>query len=189
MSHGHHAEHGASSNKKIAIFIAALAALLAVSEAGGKSAQTAALFHNINATNLWAFFQAKTIRQTTLRAAAETADITPADALPAPLAEARKKQLQQWRDTVARYDSEPATGEGRKELMARAKALEEQRDRAMAAYHLFELSSGAFQIAIVLASAAIIRGVAWLVYAGGALCALGLALGGLGWFAPTLIHL
>ena len=86
MSHGHHAEHGASSNKNIAIFIAALAALLAVSEAGGKSAQTAALFHNINATNLWAFFQAKTIRQTTLRAAAETADITPADALPAPLA-------------------------------------------------------------------------------------------------------
>src|ERR1043165_6915777 len=113
MAHATHAEQG--GNKKIAIFIAALAALLALAETGGKSAQTAALFHNIDATNLWQFFQAKTIRQTTLRTAAETAGLQPAEALAAPLAEARKKQVEQWRETVARYESEPPTQEGRKE--------------------------------------------------------------------------
>ena len=188
MSHGHHADH-APGNNKIAIFIAALAALLALAEMGGKSAQTAALFHNIDATNLWQFFQAKTIRQTVLRAAADEVELMAADGLPAALAEARKKQVGQWRETAQRYESEPAVQEGRKELMARAKAQEALRDRAMAAYHLFELASGAFQIAIVLASATIITGVAWLVYAGGALCAAGVVLGALGWFAPTLIHI
>ena len=191
MSHSHHSEStgAVGSNKKIAIFIAALAALLAIAETGGKSAQTAALFHNIDATNLWQFFQAKTIRQTTLRTAADTMELDAAAGLPAALAEARKKQLGQWRDTIARYDSEPATQEGRKELMARAQQQEKLRDRAMAAYHLFELSSAAFQIAIVLASATIITGVTWLLLAGSALCAAGMVLGALGWFAPTLVHL
>ncbi|MCK6449544.1 MAG: DUF4337 domain-containing protein [Alphaproteobacteria bacterium] len=191
MAHGHHAEHGAEhgSNKKIAIFIAALAALLAIAETGGKSAQTAALFHNIDATNLWQFFQAKTIRQTTLRVAASTAALDPTDGLPAPLVEARKKQIGEWRVTADRYESEPDKQEGRQELMARAKAQEVLRDRSMAAYHLFELSSAAFQIAIVLASATIITGAGWLVFLAGGLSAAGLVLGGLAWFAPTLVHL
>lgn len=187
MAHGHHTEHGA--NKKIAIFIAALAAFLAIAETGGKSAQTAALFHNIDATNLWQFFQAKTIRQTTLRVAASTAALEPSDGLAPPLLEARKKQIEQWRATADRYESEPANQEGRRELMARAKAQEALRDRSMAAYHLFELSSAAFQIAIVLASATIITGAGWLVFLAGGLSAVGLVLGGLAWLAPTLVHL
>ena len=191
MSQEHHADSGSSGgNKRIAIFIAVLAALLAIAETGAKSAQTAALFHNIDATNLWQFFQAKTIRQTALRAAADAMDLDAAAAsLPPALAEARKKQLGQWRDTIARYDSEPATQEGRQELMARAQLQEKLRDRAMAAYHLFELSSAAFQIAIVLASATIITGVTCLAFASGALCAAGVVLGALGWVAPTVVHL
>lgn len=188
MAHGHHADHG-GGNKRIAIFIAALAALLAIAETGGKSAQTAALFHNIDASNLWSFFQAKTIRQTTLRVAASQVELDTSDGIPAQLTEARKKQVGQWRDTANRYESEPENQEGRKELMARAKAQEQKRDKSMAAYHLFELSSATFQISIVLASASIITAAVWLVYVAGGLSVVGIALGALAWFAPTLIHL
>jgi hypothetical protein len=195
MSHGHHADHGAGhdnkrgNDKKIAIFIAALAALLAIAETGGKSAQTAALFHNIDAANLWQFFQAKTIRQTNLRTAADLMDMDVTEAMPAALVESRKKRVQAWRETVARYESEPDTREGRKELMARAKDQEAKRDRSMAAYHLFELSSAAFQIAIVLASATIITGAVWLVYVAGGLSLVGVVFAAFAWFAPTAIHL
>jgi len=62
------------ANKKIALLIAVLALFLALSETMAKSAQTSALSYNIEASNLWAFFQAKTIRMTTLRTAAENAE-------------------------------------------------------------------------------------------------------------------
>ena len=78
MSGGHgHIDH---SNKRIALLVAVLAALLAISEMGGKSSQTNALASHIEASNFWTFFQAKTIRQTTLRTAAEEAEATFKDA-------------------------------------------------------------------------------------------------------------
>src|ERR671938_1373517 len=106
-AHGHGAghDHGDPSNKRIALLIAVLALVLAFSETLGKSAQTAALAYNIEASNLWAFFQAKTIRQTVLRAAAEEMESgTPT--------EAQKKQAGKWKETAQRYQSEPETGEG-----------------------------------------------------------------------------
>jgi hypothetical protein len=69
MSEGHVAIEG--SNKNIAILIAVLAAFLAIAETGAKSSQTAVLTEHVEATNQWAFFQAKTVRQTVLRTAAE----------------------------------------------------------------------------------------------------------------------
>ena len=74
MAHGHgHADHGdhGGSNKRIALLISVMALVLAFAETLGKSAQTAAVAANIDALNLWNFFQAKTIRQTVLRTAAE----------------------------------------------------------------------------------------------------------------------
>src|SRR6201746_2003751 len=66
-----HVEHMAGANKRIALLIAVIALFLAFSETLGKSAQTAALSYNVEASNLWAFYQAKTIRQTSLQAANE----------------------------------------------------------------------------------------------------------------------
>src|ERR1700693_3388007 len=71
LEQAEHVEHAAHSNKKIALVIAVLALFLAFSETLGKSAQTAALTENIQASDLWNFFQAKTIRQTVLRTAGE----------------------------------------------------------------------------------------------------------------------
>ena len=71
MEHAEHAQHVAHSNKKIALLIAVLALFLAFSETLGKSAQTAAIDFNVQSSDLWAFFQAKTIRMTVLHTSAE----------------------------------------------------------------------------------------------------------------------
>jgi plasmid stabilization system protein ParE len=170
------------SNKKVALLIAVLALVLAFSETLGKAAQTNALGFNIEASNLWAFFQAKTIRQTTLRTAAEQTAITASG-------DAAKKQIEAWRKTAERYQSEPETGEGRNELAARAKEAESKRDRALAAYHHYELASGAVQIAIVLASASIITGMMALTWIGAGLGVLGVIFCLIGFFVPTAVHL
>ncbi|MCW5737273.1 MAG: DUF4337 domain-containing protein [Enhydrobacter sp.] len=186
MSGGH--GHVESSNKKIALLVAVLAALLAVSETAGKSNQTHALSEQITASNLWSFFQAKTIRQTTLRTAADAVEAPFKDGAQ-PMPAALKAQLDTWRKTAQRYESEPETNEGRKELSARAKAKEESRDKALAAYHMFEYGSAAFQLAIVLAGASALTTVVWLMFMSIGLGALGVFFAGLGFLAPTLIHL
>lgn len=176
--------HVDPSNKKIALLISVLALVLAFSETLGKAAQTTALAQNIEASNLWNFFQAKTIRMTVLRTAGESLTVeagAPSDAL--------KAQIQKWKETAERYDSEPSTGEGRKELAARAKAAEARRDRAMAAYHQYEVASGALQIAIVLASATIITGALALAWIATGLGVVGIGFSLIGFFAPTAIHL
>ncbi|MBA3508078.1 MAG: DUF4337 domain-containing protein [Betaproteobacteria bacterium] len=178
-------EHIETSNKKIALLIAILALTLAISETLGKAAQTSTLALNIEASNLWSFFQAKTIRATTLRTAAEALDADPVRGS-APEA---KAQVEAWKKTAARYDSEPETGEGRRELSQRAKEAEARRDHALAAYHQFELASGAVQIAIVLASATIITGANALAWLAGALGATGVLFTLMGLFAPTAVHL
>jgi Domain of unknown function (DUF4337) len=185
MSGGH--GHLEGSNKNIAILIAVLAALLAIAETGAKSSQTAVLTEHVEATNQWAFFQAKTVRQTVIRTAAEELEAQFKDAGTMPAAV--KSQIEAWRKTVARYDSEPETNEGRKELAASAKAHAEKREVARSAYHLFEYGSAAFQLAIVLASAAAVTSVLMLAFVAGGLGLIGSALTALGFLAPTAIHL
>ena len=177
------------SNKKIALLIAVLALVLAFSETLAKSAQTAALSYNIEASNLWAFFQAKTVRMTTVRTAAEAAEVELKQAGAAAKKEALQERIEGWKKAAARYDSEPETQEGRKELAARAKIAEAKRVEAMAAYHHYEMASAALQIAIVLASAEIITGVAALAWISGGLGVVGLAFSLIGFFAPLAVHL
>lgn len=185
------AGHGAVSgeNKKVAMLIAVLALLLAIGETLAKGAQTSALSENIEASNLWAFFQAKTIRGTAVRTASEAAELQRAALPEGAAADAIRRRQEEWAKTMARWESEPETGEGRKELMGRAKAAETRRDTALARYHHYEVGSAAFQVGIVLASAMVITGIAALAYAGAALGLLGIGMLGIGLFAPHAVHL
>jgi hypothetical protein len=183
------AGHIDPSNKKVALLIAVLAAFLAFSETLGSSAQTEALSRNIEASNLWAFFQAKTIRMTTLRTAAEALEVDAQIAVSDDAKAIINKRVDSWKKTAARYESEPETNEGRKELAVRAKDAEKKRDRALAAYHQYEVASGALQIAIVLASANVITGAAFLLWGAAGLGVLGVAFAAIGFFAPTAVHL
>ena len=184
---GHGAVEG--SNRSIALLISVLALFLAFGETLAKSAQTRAISDNVEASNLWAFFQAKTIRMTVVRTASEGAELSRAGLGEAASADTYKKQLDAWAKTSSRWDSEPETGEGRKELAVRAGQAEHRRDTALARYHHYELGSAAFQIGIVLASATVITGVAALAWAGGVLGVLGIGMVAIGLFAPHAIHL
>src|SRR5689334_24896561 len=101
MSAGH--GHIDPSNKKIALLIAVLALVLAFAETLGKSAQTAALSYNIEAANLWSFFQAKTIRLTVLRTAAESAEVELNQIMLPKTKEAIEQRIAAWRKTADRY--------------------------------------------------------------------------------------
>jgi hypothetical protein len=187
--HGHDAGHDGPENKRIALLISVIALVLSFSETLGKSAQTTAIDKNIEAANLWSFFQAKTIRMTVVRTAAEAAEIELNQISLPKTREAIAQRVAAWRKTAERYDSEPETQEGRKELAARAKQAETVRDRSLAAYHPFETASAALQIAIVLASAAIITSMSLLAWIAIGLGVAGLVFCGIAFFAPLAVHL
>jgi len=182
-------EHGEGFNRKIALVIAILALFLSFSETLGKSAQTEAIDANVRSSDSWAFYQAKDIRRTVVSAAADQTTLLAASVTDPAAKAAIDKQIDAWRKTAARYESDPKTGEGRKELAVRAAAEEEERDLAMARYHHYELASAAFQIGIVLASAAVITGMIGLAWCAGALGVIGLGLLTLGLFAPHAVPL
>ncbi len=175
------------TNKRIGILIAVMAGVLAFAEAGGSNASADALRGTVELSNTWAFFQAKTIRMTTLNAQAESLGLLSADMAAGPQREAVTKTVAAWRATAARYDSEPATGEGRKELAAKAKEIEADRNDAAAANATYDLSSSALQLGILLASAAVVTGLLWLSYIGAGLGVAGTILGFMGLWTPHIL--
>src|SRR5262245_55686120 len=199
LENAEHAQHAAHSgghegrdNKKIALIISVLALFLAFSETFGKSAQTAALNFQIEASNLWNFFQAKNIRRTAIIVATESAKIDLATVTDEAKKAALAKQIDAWTKTADRYRSEPEAGggkgEGTKELSERALAMEKARDLQLNKYHNFEFASAAFQIGIVLCSAAVITGIVGLAVAAMGVGLVGFVLMGFGFLAPDLLH-
>jgi len=146
-----------------AIYVGVTAMLLSIATLGGAEATKDMLNSNIHASDTYAFYQAKNIRQTLYQTSAAELELLAAGA--AGLSEADKTKaaalIKQYRDTAARYESEPPKeagkpGEGKKELMAQAKLWEAKRDHAAAQLPNFEYAEAAFQIAIVLGSVAIV---------------------------------
>jgi hypothetical protein len=189
MEQADHAKEASEENRNIALLIAVIALCLALSETLGKGAQTDSISRNVEASNLWAFFQAKSIRHTQVQTAAEQAKLGIGTATDDATRAAVQKQIDDWQKTAARYRSDPKSGEGQEQLSERAKKAEEERDLATDKYHHFELASAAFQIAIVLASATIITGMVWLAWISGILTLAGIAVTVLGIFNPHLLPL
>jgi hypothetical protein len=190
--HAQHAAHEGGNNRKIALIIAVLALFLAFSETFGKSAQTAALNAQIEASNLWAFFQAKNIRRTITLVASDQAKLDATIATADQHKAALAKQIDTWTKTAERYRSEPEAGggkgEGTVELSRRAREMEKARDLELNKYHNFEFASAAYQIGIVLASAAVITGMVWLAWAAIGVGVLGLLFASGGLFMPDALH-
>lgn len=184
LEHAEHAQH--AENKRIALLIAVLALFLSFSETLGKSAQTEAIDANVRSADTWAFFQAKDVRKTTLLTAADQTKLLAAN-LNDDAKAAIDKQVETWRATAARYESDPKTGTGRKELGEKAEKEEARHELAMDRYHHYELASAAFQIGIVLASATVITGMTVLALISGVLGIAGLFLTALGFYAPHVL--
>jgi hypothetical protein len=179
-----HVEEAGHHNKGVALLIAVLALILALSETLGKSAQTAALTDTVQASDTWAFYQARNIRATTLKTAAEAMKVEAAAMTDQKAAAA---QIEAWEKQIKRWQSDPEKQEGMKELSEKAKHLEERRDHKLEQYHNYEIASAALQIGIVLASASIITSMVILAWFGGALGIVGLAFMGIGLYAPDLL--
>jgi hypothetical protein len=186
MEHEIEIENHNPTNKRIGIVIAIMAAVLAFTEMAARNADTDVVRETIEASDTWAFFQAKTIRAAMLRADARALQLVTAGRPESDGAQVAKT-VSDWESTAAREDSEPSTGEGRKELAVRAQAIEKNRDRRDAAKETYEFASGALELGILLASSAIVTGLIPLAFVGGAFGAIGAVLGLLGWFAPQLI--
>jgi uncharacterized protein DUF4337 len=196
--HGGGGDHGhgvdtSTINKRVALLIAVIALFLAFSETLGKSAQTSALNHQIEASNLWNFFQAKNIRRTATIVAAEQTKLDLIGVTNEQQKAAITKQVDDWTKTAARYRSEPEAaggkGEGTVELSRRAIEEQHLRDTALARYHHYEVASAAFQIGIVLASSTVITGIVALSFLAAGLGVIGLAFTAIGLLAPHAVHL
>ena len=172
------------TNKRIGILIAVMASVLAFTEAAGSNAAADAIRETVEASDTWAFFQAKTIRMTVLRTEAESLELSSGAG---PRAAEIKKTIADWRATADRYDSDQQSGEGRKELSDKAKKIMTARDDDAAANATYDLASGALQLGILLASAAVVTDVLWLAYIGAGLGLLGSAFGLMAWFAPHVL--
>ncbi|HEV2802766.1 MAG TPA: DUF4337 domain-containing protein [Pyrinomonadaceae bacterium] len=152
---------------RVALMIAFMAMLLAITSLGGGNAAEDIMNHNIHASDTWAFYQAKNIRQTSYRIAADVLEselqLHSASSTPE-TQQLLQRKIDQFKATAARYESEPdpeapndpLRGEGKKELAARATDFAAQRDRAQLQDPNFDFSEALFQIAIVLASVSIL---------------------------------
>ena len=168
------AEHASEErfNRGAAMLIAVMAAVLAVGGLGGGNATDDMIISNIRASDTWAFYQAKNVRQTMYEIElAELESRSPADAV----------RIADYKATIARYDDEPdpeapgdpLRGEGKKQLMAQAQGFEAARDVAAAKDDNFDFAEVALQLALVLGSVAILATNRAILTVAGALGALG----------------
>ena len=166
LHQAHHEAHSDSSARWIAVLIAVLAAALALAELGEKQAQNAYLTHHITLSDTWAFYQAKNARAAIWASEAAILANLPNATEPGPQAEIKRAK-----ETEARLRDEP-DGDGMKQLLETAKGKEAERDHAFHQYHQYELVVGALQIAIVLASVAVVTRVLALAIGAGVIGAI-----------------
>ena len=177
-----------SKDKKVALLIAILALFLALAEAGAKNAEHRATELNIESSDLYNFYQAKRVRSTIAETAAETLEAGRGAVADPQVQAAIDKQIEAWKAAVARFEKDPkAPQDSLDALQERAKQAGEGRELYNRKLEHFEYASGALQIAVVLASAAILTGVAALAWVAGALGLVGAVLMGLGYLAPTAL--
>lgn len=126
----------------IITFLAAFLAITSLLD-GGNSSQI--LDNTIEANNVWSFYQAKSIKQS-------LAEITYDNAV----RNGDKRKAEIMKAKIERYESEPSSGEGKKELMAKARAIEVERAVAELRSPWYTYSNAFYQIAIVILAASML---------------------------------
>lgn len=171
-------ENMKSRDKLIGVYVGLLAVVLAICSLGGSNAQQDALQQNIAASNDWAFFQAKNARRQALRLHTENFEtmLLTSPSMPEEAKKMIEAKIADYKAQDKLLTSDPKSGEGLDELFAKGKALEADRDQALKQGPYFDYGQALLQIAIVLASVALISGGNMLLYGSFVLGAFGLAL-------------
>ena len=136
----------AKMKDRAGMVISVFALILAVNSWYGNKLSSQTLNNTIAANDVWSFYEAKSIKQMLTEQSLEAA-VARKDS-PEHIAKLEAK--------IARYESDPEKGEGKKELLAKAQAFEKARDDAAKHSPWLTFASMAFQLAIVLLSASII---------------------------------
>jgi hypothetical protein len=138
-------EREAHIKDKAGWVITVVAALLAVNTYIANGISSGILTNTIRANDTWNFYQSKSIKQTIAENAREDAA-------------ARKdtKKVAELTAKIDRYETDPVSGEGKRELMARARGLEAARDEAKLHSPWLTFAGSALQLSIVLLSASIL---------------------------------
>lgn len=166
--------HGSAVRTSTAIYISVLAAVLAIVSVAGSNAGKELAASAIEASDNYAYYQAKTQRQISLRLAAEQLDLLGAG-LPAEARAAQLARSDEYRQAADRMETEEGRN-SRKDLLAKAKAAEDRRDHAAAQDPYFDFAEGLLQLAIVLASVFAITDKGLILWSSRALAVAGLAL-------------
>lgn len=154
-------EREAQIKDKAGWTITVIAALLAINTYIANGISSSVLTNTIKANDTWNFYQAKSIKQSIAEGQLEDAR--------------DPKRREQLQAKIERYESDPKTGEGKKELMVKAKMLEADRDNAKKHGPWLTFAGSALQLSIVLLSAAILAvsmGMFWASLGVGAIGAL-----------------
>lgn len=187
--HGHHEHHAPTSDsdfrRNVGLLIGVLACIMAITTVAGANMMKQTINANIEASDAYAFYQAKALRQQvwlasndTMEALRRAAPNLPPDAKA--FIDAHEAATTR---NVARWESEPATGDGKKELLAKARAAIETRDRAGERNEWLEIAEAMLQIAVVVASTAVLTLSRRLLIVCGVFAGLGIVASLNGFFA------
>lgn len=138
-------EREAAIKDKAGLVIVVMALFMAVTTYFANQHSGAVLKNMLKATDTYAFFQAKSIKGSIAEGQLEEAK-----------SKGDKARVEKLEAKIARYESDEKTGEGKKELLAKAQGYEKARDEAARHSPWLTFASMAFQLAIVLLSASII---------------------------------
>jgi hypothetical protein len=154
----HSAEGDATFRRFAAIYLGVIAMLLAITSLGGSNATKVMLGANIQASDTYGFYQSRNIRQTIYQITAEEleAQLFAQPDMPEAAKAKIEAAIKRYQARVERYESDPSTGEGKKELLAKAKEWEAKRDHAAERDPNFDFAAALFQIAIVIGSVSIV---------------------------------
>ena len=142
---GSRSEREAKIKDKAGMVISVFALILAVNSWYGGKLSSTVLNNTISANNVWAFYQAKSIKQTLTEMRYDDA-----------VAAKDTKKAEALKAKIDRYESDPETGEGKKELMAKARKLEADRDLAKKSTPWIGYANTLYQLSIVVLSASIL---------------------------------
>lgn len=163
-------------NNRAALIISIFAMILAINNVGGANSTKEATQNNIKAANMYSFFQAKSVRQSSINLAIDDLklQLIKQPSMSEEAKEAISKKIEEYEKRAARYESDPETKEGKVELLEKAKRFEEERDLALKRDPWFDYSEGILQIAIVLLSVSILASLPLLFWVGCGIGGIGL---------------
>jgi hypothetical protein len=142
---GSRSEREARIKDKAGMVISVFALILAVNSWYGGKLSSLTLNNTIQANDVWSFYEAKSIKQTLAEQSLDDAIYRKDTA-----------KIEKLQAKIARYESDPATGEGKKELFAKAKKLEADRDQAKKQSPWIGYANTLYQLSIVVLSASIL---------------------------------